>query len=333
MVLKIIDDKNTWDAFIDSNKHSMIFHKWDFLKTVEKYTENNVLTYGIYYDTQLIGVLPLFSNDILSVKMMFSPPPRTAIPYLGFLLFNEYNSLKQDKKEKFLHLIAEDIDIEFKKEKIDYVSLCLSPEIVDVRPFLWSKYGVVMNYTYILDTSVELEKIWNNLKKETRKKIKQAQSANIKIVYTEDCTKIYEKLEERYIDQKIHLPIISYEYLTELKNYFPNNIFFKQAVIGDEIVGSEIIIRYNNKHIDWLGGVRPEVNYPVNELLIWNSIEQCKENNIKEMDLAGANNKQISEFKSQFNPKIVPTLIISKKNFKGNIMELSYRHLIKKKYF
>jgi hypothetical protein len=333
MVLKLIDNKKTWDAFIDINIHALVFHKWDFLKTVEKYTKFNLLTYGIYYDTQLIGVIPLFFNKTFDVKMIFSPPPRAGIPYLGFLLFNEFDSFKQDKKEKFLFSITKDMNSTFKEKKIDYISLSLTPEIIDIRPFQWSNYEVQLNYTYMIDTSIDLERIWNNIKKDTRKKIKEAQNANIKIIYTEDCTKIYEKLQERYKNQNIHIPLISHEYLEELKQFFPNNIFFKLAVLDDKIVGSDIVIRYNHKHIDWLGGVRPEVEYPVNELLIWDSIEKCKENNITQMDMAGANHKYISEFKSQFNPKIVPTFQLTKKNIKGNSMEFAYQYLIKRQYF
>jgi lipid II:glycine glycyltransferase (peptidoglycan interpeptide bridge formation enzyme) len=333
MVLRFIDDKNTWDSFVDSNPHSLLFHKWDFLKTVEKFTKFDVLTYGIYFDTQLIGVVPLFYHKSADVAMLFSPPPRAGIPNLGFLVFNEFDTFKQDKKEKFLNSITDDLSLTFKEKKVDYVSLSLTPEIIDIRPFQWSNYEIQLNYTYMIDTSLELDGIWNTFKKDTRKKIKEAQNADIKIIYTDDCKSIFAKLQERYKNQKINLPIICNEYLEELKRFFPNNIFFKTAVLDDKIVGSDITIRYNHRHLDWLGGVRPEVEYPVNELLIWNSIEKCKENNLVEMDMAGANHKYISEFKSQFNPKIVPNFHITKRNFKGKIMECAYQHLIKRKFF
>jgi len=82
MAIKLISDSKQWDDFIDRSICGLIYHKWDFLKIVERYTNFDLLSYGVFKGATLICIFPLFYKKINGLKCLFSPPPsvRNTLP-------------------------------------------------------------------------------------------------------------------------------------------------------------------------------------------------------------------------------------------------------------
>lgn len=99
MSTNLITDEKLWDEFVDNSPYGMLFHKWRFLETMAEFTGYSFEPYGIYSGSTLIALFPMFSKSSFGFKTLFSPPPQTGVPYLGFIMGPEYNSLKQDKKK------------------------------------------------------------------------------------------------------------------------------------------------------------------------------------------------------------------------------------------
>jgi hypothetical protein len=116
MTAEIIDDKVLWDDFIDESPHGLLFHKWDFLKIIEKYAHFRLVPYGIYEGRELVGVIPIFYRNMKGIKMAYSPPQGTLayIPYLGPVMGHTYDGLTQRKKEERFTLVWGDIRRELK---------------------------------------------------------------------------------------------------------------------------------------------------------------------------------------------------------------------------
>jgi len=140
MTTEIIRDKDRWDKFVDESPYGTIFHKWDFLKILEKYSGYRLLTYGVYNGNQLICVFPLFLRSYMGLKLLFSPPPSINMPYLGFLMSPMYDSVKQKRKESYLDEVVREISAEIKKLSTNYVSTITAPGFRDIRPFKWHDY-------------------------------------------------------------------------------------------------------------------------------------------------------------------------------------------------
>src|SRR5512146_163575 len=102
MSIEIIDDMGLWDGFIEESPQGMLFHRWDFLKIIEKYTHYRLFPYGIYEGRELVSVIPIFYKSTKGIKMAYSPPQGTLayIPYLGPVMGRTYESLTQHKKEE-----------------------------------------------------------------------------------------------------------------------------------------------------------------------------------------------------------------------------------------
>jgi hypothetical protein len=77
MSIEFISDKVTWDRFIDRSPNSLLFHKWDFLKLVEKYTGYELFPYFIYMGEEPIAAIPIFYTIKKGLRFTYSPPQTT----------------------------------------------------------------------------------------------------------------------------------------------------------------------------------------------------------------------------------------------------------------
>jgi hypothetical protein len=107
MVVKLIDDQGLWDKHIEDSVYGTLFHKWDFLKIIEKHSESKLYPYGVFRGEELVCLFPLFVKQFMGLRMIFSPPPGLAVPYLGFVMVSAYDRLKQRRKESYINDVAD----------------------------------------------------------------------------------------------------------------------------------------------------------------------------------------------------------------------------------
>jgi hypothetical protein len=329
----VLTDPKIWDDFIKNSQMATIFHNWAILKVIEKHSKYQLIPIGIYKKEELICVIPLFINNKNFIKMLFSPPPSSGIPYLGPILKDEYRTAKQGKKESYLRIVADELSLIFKKINPSYFSVTLVPEIQDIRYFKWRGFNIVPNFTYLMATNIDLELIWLNIDKDTRKQIKKAESLKITVKDTSDVDQIYESLKNRYNEQKINFPLYGIDYLKELKKIKPANFLFKVAEYNENIVASRITLCFNDTLIFWMGNAKSRDHVYGNEFLTWETIRLSKQLNLKNIDLNGADNESISNFKSKFNPILSTYYVITRNNLIGKTAEFVYKNLIKRKIF
>ena len=323
--IEIIDNKKEWDNFVDNSYNGLLFHKWDFLKTVEKHSQMKLFTYGIYKGKELVAIFPLFLYSKYGLKFLLSPPPKTLIPELGFLVKDNFLNHKQHKKEEILRLIVENINSEIKKYNPIITNLKLTQGLYDVREFLWKNYRAIPQYTYIIQLDTPLNNIWNNLKKSARNGIRRAEKMNITIKKTINIEDLLAKLEKRYISQGLKFPAISKDYLKELAKQFTDNIESYYVVSeNDKMLTGKIIIKFKSKYLNWIGDFKIE-GYPgLQEYVMWEFIKKAKEEGFKVFDMVGADVKRLCLFKNQFNPTLSLHFLIEKLSFVGKLIKILY---------
>jgi hypothetical protein len=328
--LVLIQDQTRWDQFIDKSPHGLLFHKWNFLKTIELHSGYELLPYGIYKGESLICVIPLFYKKIRGLKFLFSPPPQTGVPFLGFAMCRDYTTLKQNKKENFLNIVADEFHRQISKISPHYTHISLVPNLLDIRAFTWNQYSVTPSYTYILDLTETLDNIWNNFQHELRREIKLGEKLYLRLVKSNDVSPLYYFLKERYKEQNLHLPIISKSYLEDLIRLYPEHIVIHYLYDDREIIGVNMTHEYKI-FIGWLGAVRFSNAIRSNEYLTWKLIQRAKEKGFKAFELHGANRKNLCQFKTKFNPSLELTFAINQKNKLGQLAEWAYFNLIKRR--
>jgi hypothetical protein len=257
---------------------------------------------------ELIGLMPVFFYDIPLRKVVLSPPPSLAIPYLGPVMKKQLGK-KPCKKQSIFHEFQKKIDDFLKITlKSNYVQIRTSPGTSDLRPYVWSNYQIMPEYTNFIDLTVGKNKVWENFSQNVRRGVSKANESGISVTTggREDVESIYSLLLKR---QKVPS---TKEFLYEIfENFYPDNLNFFIAKKDDVPVTGTINTLYKNNIGGWIGvpkvsidGVSPNVspNYP----LIWESIQWACNNNYKQFEIIGASDRKTYTFKVQFCGDIAP---------------------------
>jgi hypothetical protein len=240
--------------------------------------------------------------------------------------YNNYSGLwiKQGLKEKKINQVLMQ-SIACLKNKYDDIKLVLPTNIVDVRPFKWEGFAVDIRYTYIKNLS-EL-----NFKTDVRRNYDKAIN-ELKLTFS--LSQITDDIWLNYIHQlktigfrNVIISLIQ-KWVTSLER---NNLVFTFIIkneINNEYLGSAIVLiddldkkaylLYNHTFAD--DNQSQTTAYLYVKLHHW-----LAEKGYVCLDYLGANFKNIAEFKSNFNPALVPYFTVSYNakralfnNFKNN---------------
>lgn len=330
MSINIIDNQSIWDTFVDDSPSGLLFHKWDFLKIVEKYSGYTLFRYGVFRGTNLIGIFPFFYHKNALFRSVFSPPPQSGIPYLGFIMNPEFDSLKQDKKETHLNQVIDEMNACINSLSPNYISLSTVSNFIDMRPFKWSKFDINPKYTYMIHLDEELESIRNGFKMNLKRQLSHPDTLRLTLVPSNDLSFFYDLMKRRYEEQGLNYPVYSAEYIKELLRAYPDHMRLYYLYRENEVLGSIITQEYK-RYITWMGNARMPDKIFGNEYIIWHLIQKAKGEGFRKFELTGADTKNLCQFKSKFNPSLEVSYEISKNDSRGKIARLMYINFIKKR--
>ena len=135
----------------------------------------------LYKGTQLVAIYPLFIQKMGMVNVALSPPSRSYMLYLGPVIA-DYESMKQDKKESTYIRIQQEMDnYIFKTEGCGYARIRSSPGLYDSRPLRWSGYAVEPLYTYRINLTQGIDRVWEQFDRKLRVEIHKAQREGITV--------------------------------------------------------------------------------------------------------------------------------------------------------
>lgn len=327
MTIELIGDKNIWDDFVDESPYGFLSHKWDFLKIAEKYSGYTLRTYGFYKGEELLGIYPLFYKRAMGIKMIYSPPPDRGMPYLGFMVSNEYDKLKQSKKENFLSSFLGEVEMEIQKYSPDYMQIYTAPNLLDMRFFNWNDYSVKPKYTYNVDLNRPLEGIWDNFHKDVKRCVKLAESYGLELRRGNDISALHERQERRYRQIAANFSMDA-KYLKELFKVYPDNIKVYYVYNDEgEVVSGLTSQEYKGRFMVWMGIARAVEH--ANEFLIWRLMEKAKSEGLKVFEIAGADDIHLNQFKSRFSPSLDVWYRICKTSTLGKVAGWAYANLYK----
>ncbi|CAJ35720.1 GNAT family N-acetyltransferase [Methanocella arvoryzae] len=329
MTIELIDDKQLWDDFVEASPYGLLFHRWEFLKLIEKHSGYKLLPYGVYLGNELICVFPLFLRKYPGLKMVFSPPPQTAVPYLGPVMTPAYDTIRQRSKEHYMSMVAGDIHEQIDRISPGYTHFVWVPGLLDVRPFKWNGYSAESLFTYTIDLTRPLDEIWKGFGKDCRERIRDFSRVSFTQEESDDLTTFYRLSEELYGQQGLSLPLLGQQYLEEVMRLFPDNLKMYFLRRDGEIVDIEGTYAYKN-HFKLLWGISNEKYRGHQEYHTWDLIKKAKERGFKEFEIVGANTRRISHYQSKFNPSMSMYFSVQKMNAIGSVARWSYQNLIRR---
>jgi hypothetical protein len=319
MSIELMTDKILWDRFIEDSPNGTLFHKWDFLIILEKYTGYKVYPYGVYRDEELVSVVPLFYKRRKGLKFVYSPPQTrlSYIPYMGFALGRGYDDLKQREKETALTYILGETDKALRDLSPNYVSFGLGPGNMDIRPYIWHGYDVLLQYTYTVDLDKPLKTLWEECDQNCRKHISSAAKLDPYIERAYDSEALYNVMSGRLThvhgeDTFFHRQ--SPDYLKAMLAAFPENIKMYFMYIGGRLISARVDYEYKDRYTAWMGDAAATGDVSANEYFHWEIIKKAKKAGYKKYDILGADEKRLNVFKAKFNPSPEPFFYIIKKD-------------------
>ncbi len=336
ITLKVCNDSEEWDQIVERSSYGTLFHTWKFLRIIEKHTASKLYPLiGLKGET-VVGIYPLFLQKKAFLKMVFSPPPHSAILYLGPILV-ECSKIKPSKKESMHIGFQKSVDDFILSElSANYVSVATAPGLSDSRPLKWSGYNVKPMYSYLLDLSKGEEYLWKQLTKNLRQNINKTKRKNVSIEKgsRKDLETIYELLTDRY-NKQMKTVTVPKEYLFDIYDNFQENIKIFVARYDGEIITGGIDVWYKDKIISWIGSPKTSLKgISPNDLLFWETLKQGCESGFKQYEIIGtAGSERLHSYYSKCNPELLLWFSAVKySSFVPRVLETCYIRALKPVY-
>ena len=312
MAVEQLEDKEQWDEFVETSPQGSLFHKWDFLKTVERHSKYEFLPYCVYSGEELRCIFPLFIRRNRGLTVMNSPPPNTQISYLGPAFDPSVEARKATPKEKIFEEVTDEVCREIDKIAPNLVSFTTVPNLLDLRFFIWKNYREHLRMTYAVDLERPLNEIWASFTRRCRQRIKQLSPYSPEIQQTNDVSTLLDIWRPRFSELGIEVPLLSDSYLKELVAAFPQDItVYTLSIDGMVATAIACCAMQKERYGLWIGGVSARRDLGVNEYLDWEVIKRAKSEGFKKLDL-GVSDAGPARYKSKFNPVLEPFLTLTK---------------------
>jgi len=328
MTLELISDRARWDDFVESSSAGLLFHRWDFLKTIEKYSGYKLFPFGIFKGTELIALLPLFFKKANGLKLLYSPPWQklTYLPYAGLFMGDGFARLNQHKKESYLDIVTRDLDSTQSMFSPDRLTIVLGTSYKDVRSFKMAGYAIEVGYTYVNDLRMPIEKIWEGLHQRSRTSIRSREKRPMSLRECCEPEAFFEIMRNRLSSEgDTFFNVQSPAYLRELMEHFPANVRMWFLYDGDELVDAAVTCEYKDRVMLWMEGSNSEGgNY--SEYHYWEQIKDAHRRGFASFEYWGTEYKRLNFFKSKFNPDPVVFFGITKNSLKGSLAYTVYEN-------
>jgi len=311
MAVELLEDKKRWDQFVETSPQGSLFHKWDFLKTVERHSRHRFLPYGVYSGEELRCIFPFFIGRDHGLTVMNSPPPNTQIPYLGPAFDPSVQARRASAKEKIFEQVTSELCREIDKTAPNYVSITTAPNFLDVRSFIWKNYREHLGFTYTIDLERPLDEIWASFSRSCRQKIKSARKHPPEIQQTNDVSPLLDIWRKRFSELGLQVPLLSDNYLKELVAAFPQDVTVYNVNIDGRLATATVCCVMQKERYSFWIGLSAREQRGLNEYLIWEVVQRAKSEGFKKLDL-GASDAGPSLFKSKFDPVLDPFLTLKK---------------------
>jgi hypothetical protein len=298
-----------WNNLVGKSVHGTLFHTWAWLRIAEMHTGMKLYPLIGMKDKEPIGIFPLFFQKKGPFKLIFSPPPRTVLFYLGPVIL-DYDRMKQEKRESIFIEFQKSVDV-FLKDTLnpDYINISLAPNLKDPRPFLWSGYSLEPHYDYLIDFSNKTDNLLDSLAKKQRQNISHAKKRGISVDLggRHEYEEILNLMDIRYAQQgkSVHS---SKEYLMDVYDAYKDSFKVFVAKLNEEIVSGTIDFQYKGTQFSWIGTPKPKkrISPSPNDLIMYESVRFAQETGMKyyvTMNAAG-NERLHSYYVSKFDPEL-----------------------------
>jgi len=294
-------DKEKYEEL--ASTYGSIFNTYEWLKIFD-----NLSIYGVFDGgDNLIGGFHLYKERKFGLTIHRNPP---FTPLIGpFVKIEAQNPVKiTNIYRDILSLMAEFLD------KLNYsiISVSLGRNIINTLPFIWRKFKVVPEYTYILDLSTSLDDLYKNMTAEKRNDINKAVRDKLTVKRINDFNIIKSLVLKTFSRQEKG---INEYYLNKILFEFANdsNSFAFVTFKDEKPIAGAFCVYDNLTAYYLLGGYDYEFkHHGAGALALWEAIGYSKEIGLKYFDFEGSMVPQIEKYFRGFGGELKPYFRINK---------------------
>lgn len=305
--IRTVDDE-AWDDHVRAARTGTAFHFSAALDIFETYANVDRHRLVGYKGQEVVGLFPVFTKQMGPVTTVFSPPPNLKIPYLG-PIFRNVQKLKRRRRERRMARFI-DAAHEWTEEEYDpvFANVRTTPGYDDIRPFIWKEYDAVPRYTYIVNLDQSADDLLASFSSDARRNITDDYDVDYSIGVggEETIRSIVDQVAARHAEQGEPFPIDT-RFVIDLFESLPDGALCPYyCEVDGEFIGGKISVAVDDRLTSWIGGSKTSHDLPVNDLLDWQIISDGMDRGATTYDLAGANDRRLSRYKSKYAPDLTP---------------------------
>ena len=312
-------NQNAWDEKVDASPEGTIFHKLQFLDAYKDLFP--IKKYDIKMGEQKKGSLIFNVSPLDSKKSIFAP----GVIHNGFFLNQDFvDSPHASRRNSASFDITTDL-VEFMSKEYNQISLRLSPQLIDMRPFLWfnyssqnpsDKFKVSIRYTSYLSienchkhTNLAENPLFAALSESRRQEVRYAIKDNIHFYEEADIDgflSLYKEMAQGY-DPDID------KFIPTLKNCLQSllkknslKIFFVNDKNNKKAAASVFGIDAKRAYYLYGATSRGDRDRYSGSYILWKALESLSSSGINNVDFEGINSPRRGWFKLSFGGSILP---------------------------
>lgn len=259
-------------------------------------------------NSEIQALFPFIQKTKFGFKVIRMPQ---ATQFLGVYYVYPDNALKEERKLSFQNKI--DKQIIDRLPKFHYLSIHFSTDYQNWLSFMWEGFRQTIRYTYVIDTTLSEENLWENIKSQTRNKIRKAQKV-LTIEESQDINRFIELVKQTYSRQKMTFPF-SDSLINSIFNHYNAlsrcHLLIAKDKNGKFIAGLMTVSDSRKTYCLFMGSEEHTRKSAAIPLLVWESIKRAKITGLN-FDFEGSVMQNIEPFFRSFGGKQIPYFNIKK---------------------
>lgn len=298
-------DRDRWDGLVERSPHGTPFHLDAFARVAAEYAGARYVPLIGYVGQEPVGLFPAFERSRGPVTAVFSPPPNLQITYGGPAMVNVAKLKRRKTDRRHRRFVEGCLDHLDGTVAPNYVHVRTGTRYLDTRAFVWQEFEASPSHTYVVDITPDEETLLDRFSSDARSNVSDPpEEVDIDIGGERAVRRIIEQVRQRHATQDERFGVPE-EFLVDLWTELPEGTLRPYVCrVDGEFAGGIVTLELGDTIYRWLGGAKPDVDLPVNDLTDWHIMRDAKSRGIERYDLVGASNPSIARYKAKFAPQL-----------------------------